>query len=243
MKLLITTRSDKHISEMTSLTHPFIKDYAKWCGADFLELDHISECKHEEGKWHYRIMKHYDLFNEYDRILSLDSDIVITPRCKNIFEEVPFEEIGTVYEDKGSRTHPRRATIQEVQGHFGDIGWSEGYINTGVFLTSNIHKDIFTKIDDKFWEGWGFDDIHLGYNINKNKFKVKELEHKWNHMTMFSEDWSENPNRFDSYIIHYAGYGIFDNRIGNRIDQIKYDLSTISQALTRQYEESQKVTN
>ena len=47
-------------------------------------------------------IKHYDLFNEYDRILSLDSDVVITPRCPDIFKTVDFENIGTVYEDKGS---------------------------------------------------------------------------------------------------------------------------------------------
>ena len=86
MKLLITTRSDKHISEMTSLTHPIIKDYANWVGADFLELDHVSECKHEEGKWHYRIMKHYDLFNEYDRILSRLTLIASFPKPVSTLE-------------------------------------------------------------------------------------------------------------------------------------------------------------
>ena len=30
MKLLITTRADEHISDMTNITHPIMKDYAKW---------------------------------------------------------------------------------------------------------------------------------------------------------------------------------------------------------------------
>ena len=231
MKLLITTRADEHISEMTNITHPIMKKYAEWVGADFMMLDHKSECEHEEGKWHYRILKHYDLFNEYDRILSLDSDVVITPRCPDIFKTVDFENIGTVYEDKGSRQSARRNTISEVQDYFGNINWHEGYINTGVFLTSNIHKDIFKKINNEFWEGWGFDDIHLGYNIHKNNFKVQELDFKWNHMTMFSETWNELPDRFFSYMIHYAGYGIFEPNVNSRIEQIKNDTTFINESL------------
>ena len=236
MKLLITTRSDKNIRDLTDLTHPVIKHYADWVGADFLELDHVSGCEHEEGKWHYRIFKHYDLFNEYDRILSLDSDIVITPQAPNIFEEVPYDSIGTVFEDQGTRAELRRETIEEAQTKLGNIGWQEGYINTGVFLTSKIHKNIFQKIDDQYWEGWGFDDIHLAYNINKMKYKLFELDYRFNHMTMFSESWNKSPSRFNSFFIHYAGYGIFEDKFivknkdgslkkGQRNEQIKSDVS------------------
>jgi hypothetical protein len=48
---------------------------------------------------------------------------------------------------------------------------------------------------------------------------------KWNHMTMFSEPWNGNANRFDSYIIHYAGKGVFDKT--SRMEQIKSDKDII----------------
>ena len=222
MKLLITTRADDGIKSMTDYTHPTIKYYADKVGADFKILSHTSDCTHNQGKWHYRIFKHYDLFNEYDRILHLDSDMIITPNCPNIFDTVPYDCIGTVYEDKGTRASDRKNRINNAKEKFGNIEWNEGYINTGVFLTSKVHRDIFQTIDDMYYEDFGFDDVHLGYQINKNKFKVHELNYKWNHMTMFSESWNGSPHRFDSHIIHYAGAGTYDKQ--NRVEQIKSDI-------------------
>lgn len=222
MKLLITTRADDGIKAMTDYTHPTIEYYAEKVGADFKVMSHKSDCNHNQGKWHYRILKHYDLFEEYDRILHLDSDMIITPNCPNIFDVVPYESIGTAYEDKGSRSADRRSRIVNAKTIFGDIEWSEGYINTGVFLTSKIHRNIFQTIDGKYYEDNGFDDVHLGYLINKYNFKVHELDYKWNHMTMFSESWNGSPSRFNSHILHYAGAGTYDKL--NRVEQIKSDI-------------------
>lgn len=228
MKLLVTSRADDNIKDMTSLTFPHIKEYAKKLNADFMQLDHESGCNHEQGKWHYRILKHYELFDTYDRILHIDSDVLITPNAPNIFEEVPYDFIGTVYEDKGSRLPARRALIREVQSRFGDVNWDEGYINTGFFLSSRCHKNIYSLINgEHFYEGFGHDDVHIGYNIRKFKYSIKELSFVWNHMTMFSEPWNGSPSRFDSHIIHYAGKGVFEGSCNSRIDQIKRDIGRL----------------
>ena len=73
--------------------------------------------------------------------------------------------------------------------------------------------------------GFGIDDIHLGYQIHKMGFEIQELPFQWNHMTMFSEGWNGYANRFDSYIIHYAGAGTFDE--SNRTNQIKNDIKKL----------------
>jgi hypothetical protein len=55
-------------------------------------------------------------------------------------------------------------------------------------------------------------------------------------MTMFSESWNKSPSRFNSFFIHYAGYGIFEDKFivknkdgslkkGQRNEQIKSDVS------------------
>ena len=47
-------------------------------------------------------------------------------------------------------------------------------------------------------------------------------------MTMFSEGWNDNADRFDSHIIHYAGEGIFDKGIiVNKTEQIISDMRVI----------------
>ena len=43
-------------------------------------------------------------------------------------------------------------------------------------------------------------------------------------MTMFSEDWNGNANRFESYVLHYGGAGIFGPGVENKLEQIKLDI-------------------
>ena len=100
---LIVTRADKNIEEMTKETHPIIKDFAKKWGAEFMVLDHVSDCNVGDGKYHYRIMKLHELLLKYDRIIHIDSDVVINKTCPNLFDVVPEDCVGTVYEDMGSR--------------------------------------------------------------------------------------------------------------------------------------------
>jgi len=227
MKLLITTRADANIKTMTDISHPIIKKYAEDIGADFMVLDHVSDCKIGDGRWHFRIMKHYDLFEEYDRIMHLDSDMILNKNCPNLFDVVPYEEVGTIYEDKGTRIPARRNCMISAQKKFGDIGWTQGYINTGVFVTSKCHKNIFTKINEEYYTDWGSDDVHIGYQIKKQGISVYELPFQFNHMTMFSQKWSGFANRFDSYILHYAGKGVFDDGVKSRIEQMEKDLEKI----------------
>ena len=49
-------------------------------------------------------------------------------------------------------------------------------------------------------------------------------------MTMFSEDWNGNPDRFDSHIIHYAGRGIFDEGMAtDKLHQAQLDFKRLYQ--------------
>jgi hypothetical protein len=136
--------------------------------------------------------------------------MLINKNCPNIFDEVPEDMIGIIYEDVGNRAHDRRNKIQLIQQMWGDVGWTQNYTNAGTFVLSKQHKDIFLPHNNNFWTGPGTADLHMSYNIHKYGFKVKELSFKWNHMTMFSEEWNDNADRFESYIIHYAGRGVFD---------------------------------
>lgn len=229
MKLLVTTRADGAYNDWIELTHPIFTKYARKIGADFAVLDEAYNVTEASsgiglGVYQYRIMKHYDLHEHYDRIIALDSDMLLSPDCPNLFDLVPYDSIGTILEDKGTRKRQRIHCIMESQRQFGDIGWRENYINTGVFVTSKCHRDIFRPIDGKYFTDWGTDDIHIGYLINKYGYKVKELSYHFNHMTMFSEEWNGSPDRFDSHIIHYAGRGIFDVGVAsNKLHQAKLD--------------------
>jgi hypothetical protein len=224
----IVTRADDNIREMTDLTFPRMRKYAEKCGCDFHVLSHEPPVMTEDNRPHYRITKVREMLLDYDRVLCLDADMLINNDCPNIFDLVPEDMVGTIYEDKGSRQANRRRRLMDLQSAWGDVGWREGYTNAGTFLVSRMHRDIFLPHNGEYFLGWGSADLHMAYNIHKYGFKVFELDFRWNHMTMFSEPWN-GADRFDSYIIHYAGKGIFD--CNNKLEQIKNDLERLENGI------------
>jgi len=178
--------------------------------------------KNIEG-WHrhYRIFQLYDLFDRYDRIVVMDSDVLIVKGCPNLFNIVEVNKIGTIFEDVGTRSQDRKNRIRKIQDKRGDIGWTAGYINTGVFITSQIYREIF-KVDDPkdLWLDLGYDDVELGYRINQMRLEIQELPYSLNFMSLFV-DTPFNKMKSDAYILHYAGQAF--NPWFSKSEQIRQD--------------------
>jgi lipopolysaccharide biosynthesis glycosyltransferase len=216
-KRLIVTRADDNHKEISEITHPIITRYAEKCNSDFIT---ISDPKDVHP--HYRILQIYSMFDEYDSILSLDTDTLILNRCPVIFDVVPSGMIGSIFEDKGTRQEDRKMRIRAVQKKSGNVVWSKGYINTGVALFPKECREIFKyENKDDLWDGLGYDDVWLGYMIHKLHFKVFELPFEYNFMSMFQEPWNNSMSRFHANIIHYAGNGFLP--LKSRLDNIKED--------------------
>lgn len=216
----IVTRA-KNDYELALLTHPIIEKYAEKCKADFIV---INEEVIKAGSYSYEIFQCYDLFNTYERILIIDSDVIVTENCPIIFDLVPYDSIGTIYEDKLTRKPDRRQRIKKVQEKFGQVAWKAGYINTGFFLASLPHREIFKYEPAQIWNSYGYDDVYIGYRICKLGLKVFELPYCYNHMSAFSE---RGRNWLKSYVIHYAGRGFSGKK--SRAEQIKEDLRLLSE--------------
>jgi SAM-dependent methyltransferase len=242
-KFAMVTRCDNNAKELADVTHEILKDYAGQWGCDFIILDKKEDWMTDYELAHYRIFEVRELLEKYERVLVIDSDIVIMPGCPNPFEIVPVDKIGSIYEDIGSRHEHRGHVIQDIQRKFGDVGWRDGYINTGFFVVSRVHRDIFQRIDNQLWTAFGYDDALIGYNIHKFNHEVHELPFQFNHMSMFSEPWNNSASRFDSWIIHYAGAANFpddqsgrgllnpSNAMEGRIQLIKNDIDRITEGL------------
>lgn len=213
-RLLICTRADDSIAEMTALTHPILRAYAKKCRADFVVLDGPSICPVGDGRYHYRILRIRDLLKTYSRVLHLDSDILIRPDCPNLFDVVPPDCIGTINEAVGSRQNERYKTLAQAEAVFGKPrGCKIGlYPNTGVFLVSRQHADIFNPIQGKLWADIGWDDVQMGWQIVAQDHKIAELDPVFNWASMYSEEWNGSKSRFDAFIIHYAGQALFPEK-------------------------------
>jgi len=226
MKYLMATRADETVKGYAEYTIPILKKYAREWGADFKILDESF------GSHIWRILALYDLLKSYDRILHIDSDVVMNKNCPNIFNKVSLDSVGLIFEDRGSRKGNRRREMAKIKQRFGNNEhWICGYFNIGVFLVSQAHRDMFTKINGQLWDGVFLEQTHLNYQMMRLGYKYIDLGYKWNHMSMFSESWYGSPSRFDSYIIHYAGGarggGFPGKGKRNRTQLIKDDIKKI----------------
>jgi hypothetical protein len=212
-KKLVVSKADENVVGYTKYTLPIIQSYAYSMGADFIILASDPPIMTDDNSPHLRIVFVKDLLSIYDRVAHIDADIVVNKNAPSIFDEVPKDCFGCVFEDVGSRTHKRRGVMNEMQSKFGFInGWESGFLNAGVFVCSKSHLGLFDKINGEYWTGWGGDTGHLSYTRAFHNFKTKSLDFRWNHMSMFSENWNGSPSRFDSYLIHYAGGGRFGDK-------------------------------
>jgi hypothetical protein len=224
MKLLVTYRSDDKVKKQADMSVPIIQQFAAKWGADTKQLMSDTFPIAGDGKPHYRIFELYQLLETYDRILNIDIDTMIMPRCPNPFDIVHPSFIGVVFEDLGARRN-LRAHIKGIQKERGDVGWSTGYINDGFMVVSRCHKEIFNP-DNPIWTGWGSDDVHIGYYAHKLKYDIQPLPVFWNYIHRGDDDF--NNDRFDvAFVIHYAGSGIFDKDAINRHDQMCKDYAKI----------------
>lgn len=195
---------------------PSIEKYSKKFNIDLVVINEKSfQGLGPDGNYNYNIFEKfqvYDLFEKYNRILRLDYDVIITEQCPNIFDVVPDNMIGAVYEDVGIKEQDRLREIENIQNAFGDINWKKKYFNSGVIIASREHRNIFNL---------NFSDIEimrrsegirakeqslLNYYVQKQGVPVYELSHKYNYMKFFSEGLFRNrKRRKEGYIIHYAG--------------------------------------
>lgn len=224
MNLLMATCADESVMKYACYTLPIFRMYAKKWDARFKILDDQLYNRMGFAMWNYRTMEFHNLLEIYDRIVYMDSDIVINKTCPNIFDAVPSDTVGLVFEDKGSRLQERRRRIVLVKTAFGgNEQWMAGFPNGGFYVVSRCHRNIFTKINGRLYDGPGYDGSHYMYQIIKFGYKYADLGYKFNHMSMFSESWNGSPSRFDSHILHYAGGGNFPSRAGRAVPQLIAD--------------------
>ncbi len=203
---LVTVRADDRIGDITDVSMPIIRGFCRRWGAELLVLDGPCHVMADDGAPHFRILELGGLPDPFD--------------------EVPADAVGTVYEDVGNRTCNRQHRMRDIQCRFGDVGWDSGYINTGVFLVSSCHADLFTSINGNWYLSHGSDDVHLGYRIKQTGHKVHVLDRRWNHMTMHSEP-PISELRFTAHIIHYAGVGVYSAAVCGKVEQMTLDRSLV----------------
>ena len=231
-------------NQLGKITHPLFKAYADRIEADFIV---INTPKLNLNYIHYEKYQIYDLLDDYERIIYLDTDIIINPTCPNLFDIVPEKQFGAFVVSKHTYFHD--GAIKDIQKLLGDISWKREYINNGVMVISKCHRELFQKNNELLvWasEKRNFpDQTILNYHLQKLAIPIYNIGYKFNHTTdpqnsilrfgrrinqlinsinyflssIFPtyQQYLENRKKNQSYIVHYQGKKSIQHRFNSHI--------------------------
>jgi len=203
MNLVLTIAVGPEYEKMAKLTHPSIQAYAKKIGAEFLC---IKEKKLAKSTPHWDKFQINELLLKYERILYVDTDLIIREDCPNLFDIVPKTLLGAFNEAPFTDRSKELLIDCCKQYNITLPNWNGKYYNTGVLVISQIHRSLFEKPEKEYFSF--YEQSYLNMMISFKDIKVFDIDHKFNRMTCMDQLTGEE--RFDSYIIHYAGYPNLD---------------------------------
>jgi hypothetical protein len=211
MRVILTIAVGQAFHDIAALTHPAMAAYARRTNADFIALNTDATEPHLQKA---RIAEFLQL---YDRILYLDTDIVVNDGCPDLFDIVPEDTFGAWFPNP---MFPGRFAdrIRRVQQVLGDIGWVDNYFNSGVMVVSRAHAAAFENLSE--YRDDFFEQTLLNYRVRKRRYATKDIGFRWNHTGAVDPS-----QRLHSHFIHYAGSAHMPGV--DLIDQIRADLKTL----------------
>lgn len=209
LRALVTLCIGEGFEKISHLTHPLMNAYAKTTGSDFLV---INKRKFQKLPVHFEKFQIAGILQKYDRVLFVDTDVVIRPDAPNLFDLVPLEKVGVYMANIHSDCHDD--SIHSIQNELDDIGWHNEYFNSGVMLVSKPHVGLFDLSHGSF-TGF-YEQTQLNYNLQKLNLPVFDITYRYNHVEAVGIPISGG----SSYFIHYAGPG---HGSGSKYHQIRSD--------------------
>lgn len=127
-----------------------INSWKQWCNKYKAELviltDPIGNLEPHWGKvYPFQLLESNHI--ESDRILVVDNDTIVHPNCPNVFELVPPDKIGVVFDDVNF-DWTIRSTDAYYKHVFSDFDRFDPfeYFNSGFLVLSSKHKLVYDKI-------------------------------------------------------------------------------------------------
>lgn len=230
MKKVITTLSLGDYNPMYHLSGKSIRRYADRIGADFVK----QETPYFNIKWDVTAARlrgeklltscleklyMFDLLKKYDRVLYLDSDILVHPDAPDIFERYNDEQVIYMCSE-APLDHTKE--IQKAGSILGEISnWEmeknhniPKYYNAGVILFSrqgtiqnHINIDELKRILATLPL---LEQTYLNYLIFKHTLAHDDLDEKFNWASVCHRP----ETRFSSYFMHHTHYGYGKSRVG-----------------------------
>ena len=173
------------------------KYYADKYGYELIIIDKTLD-ESERGKsrcaaWQKCLVLSQDWSKNYDRIVWIDTDIIINPNSLDVIENVPLEKIGAVDEFSFPTKQDYQIALSRMYKHWANLGFNptinyspieyyknfgieckfEEVVQTGVMVFNpKIHRDILEYVYYNYEEkGLNYEMRPLSYEILNNNFQ------------------------------------------------------------------------
>lgn len=196
-----------NVPMLIHFSKPLFLLYATKIKADYVEINE-PKIKHPIDPMLEKYQL-YDLLERYERVIFFDADILVQPKTPNLFDIVPLEKIGAVYDSPDNNEHNKNriGNLMSIQKLLGDIGWREGYINSGVIVLSKQHRNLFTY-EIKFHKINQYRMLEqnlTNYKIRKHEFPIFKLDDRFNRIAFGNlERFQDETGRLVD-VLHFAG--------------------------------------
>lgn len=194
--------------EEATISKPFFYCYCQRHNLDFIVIHqrrfHLTPNRRRPRLGiHLEKFQIGELFDYYDRIAYLDSDVLIHPDAPDLFARVAPDELGCVFEDVGPDAWKRDEEWQKAEALLGPLGKKHRYFNAGVMVFGQVHRELFNFKLGLPGGRWP-DQTFLNYHSRQLGMSVKALPEAFNFLPIF-QGWADPSVRAQQYLVHYAG--------------------------------------
>jgi hypothetical protein len=216
-RAIVTISCGDFYRQMTAISHPTVEAYAERIGAEFIVWDDYGG----HAMPHYKKLELGGLLRQYERVLYIDTDILVRPDAPDIFAIVPEDSLGAL--EEGQYYADRKEWTLHYMSSIGyePRDWDGRYFNAGVLVLSQVHRDLFVQPPvevDNFRE-----QTYLNVLFAMKHTKIFELPYRFNRV--YCMDWFYGEQRFDSYFLHYAGINLLLPE-SEQLELMRTDLAT-----------------
>ena len=196
---------------MARITHPLFQKYCARHNLGFIVINR-KKILYQPRLWpdqqssSYEKFQIFELLATFERLLYLDGDILLHADCPNLFDLVPPDQLGCVYEDVGADAYKRFDEMDKAQRLWGKLpDYRGGYFNAGMMVVSRAHRELFSFGPDKKFGGRWPDQTTLNYYCEKLGYVKKNLGPSYNLLPVYKNLWANDFERQRAFIVHYAG--------------------------------------
>ena len=175
-RAVITVASGVEYMRVLAITRPFMQAYADRVDADLIDLDNDTENWGPMEK--FRV---YYFAQQYDEVLFVDADCVISDKCPDLFSM--FEGDVVIHNDYPVLKSPfiineERKKVARISG--AAVPETEAIFNTGVVLTRKAASHVWIRPSVDIGTSHFAEQVWIEAQINRNGITATELPHQAN---------------------------------------------------------------